>query len=714
MNHLFQRHTSRRVRTGHAYPLGATLHDGGVNFALFSKHAEAVALLLFDDPGGAPTDVIPLERRTRYIWHVLVEGVGPGQLYGYRVSGPFDPKHGQRFNPHKVLIDPYAKALSHKLVDRDTLMLAFDKRSEGLDLTLDDRDNARLVPKGIVVDDAFDWRGDEPLDLPFRDLVIYEAHVRGFTKHASSGVEHPGTYLGFIEKIPYLQALGVNAVELLPVHEFATEPFLADKGLSNYWGYNTVSFFAPESSFASSDAPGAAVTEFKTLVRALHEAGIEVILDVVYNHTAEGKELGPTFSLRGIDNRTYYCLTGSPTEPERGYVNYSGCGNALKLSDPNVIRLVMDSLRYWVQEMHVDGFRFDLASVLGREGGRFDRSASFFDVVGQDPVLNRVKLIAEPWDVETYEVGNFPVEWCEWNGRYRDTMRRFARGEPGLLPDVGYRLTGSSDLYGHDGRAPHHSINFVTCHDGFTLADLVSYDHKHNDANLEGNRDGTGDNLSWNCGVEGETSAPEVIGLRRRIAKNHICHLLFSLGTPMLLSGDEVLRTQGGNNNAYCQDNEISWMDWGLTEINASFLRFVRLALAFRRRHPILHRGRFHRGQDTDGDRIPDIAWFGVDQGPAPWGDPNARSLCYQLDGKEAGPDAPAHMLFIALNADPELAHVRLPAPPEGERWYRVVDTSLPPPLDFVDEGDEVLIEPGDYYLANPRSTIVLMTKSES
>ncbi len=703
--------TSRIIQPGHPYPLGASLRDGGVNFALFSKHAEAVALLLFDDPAGDPTDVIPLPRRTRYIWHAFVPGLGAGQLYGYKVDGPYDPRHGHRFNPHKLLIDPYAKALSHKVRNPDGLLLGFDPGSEQLDLSMDRRDNARIVPKSIVVDDEFDWQGDEPLDLPLRDLLLYEVHVRGFTKHGSSGVRHPGTYLGFIDKIPHLKALGVNAVELLPVHEFATEDFLADKGLANYWGYNTVTFFAPESSFAAGAERGAAVTEFKTLVRELHRAGIEVILDVVYNHSAEGKELGPTLSLRGIDNRTYYCLTGSPSEPRRGYLNYSGCGNALALSDPNVIRLVMDSLRYWVQQMHVDGFRFDLASVLGREGGRFDRSAAFFDVVAQDPVLNRVKLIAEPWDIETYEVGNFPIDWCEWNARFRDTMRRFARGDPGLLPDLGYRLTGSSDLYGHDGRGPQQSINFITCHDGFTLADLVTYDRKHNEANLEGNRDGNDANDSWNCGVEGPSTDPQVVGLRMRQAKNHICHLLLSLGTPMLLGGDEFLRTQGGNNNAYCQDNEISWFDWSLAETHERFLRFVRKAVGFRRRHPILHRGSFHQGKDTDGDSIPDIAWFGSVLAPAPWGEPNARVLCYQLDGKEAGPDAPPRQLFVALNGGNSMVHVHLPPAPEGERWHRVVDTSLAPPSDFVDEGEEVRLDPGDHYLVNAHSTLVLMAK---
>jgi len=711
MSMLFEQRSRRRVRPGHPYPLGATPGLGGVNFAIYSKHATAVALHLFDDPAGDPSDIILLPGQTRHVWHGFVEGVGPGQLYGYKLAGPFAPASGHRFNPHKLLVDPYAKALSHKLQNEDGVLLGFDREAPEQDLSMDCRDSTRIAPKAIVMADAFDWQGDEPLDLPSRDLVIYETHVRGFTKHESSGVKHPGTYLGFIEKIPHLVELGVNAVELLPVHEFATEDFLRDKGLSNYWGYNTVSFFAPESSFASSDRPGAAVDEFKTLVRALHKAGIEVILDVVYNHSAEGGELGPTFSLRGIDNRTYYCLTGSPEEPLRKYVNYSGCGNALRLSDPIVIRLVMDSLRYWVQQMHVDGFRFDLASVLGREGGRFDRSASFFDVVAQDPVLNRVKLIAEPWDIESFEVGNFPIDWCEWNARFRDTMRRFGRGDPGWLSDLGYRLTGSSDLYGHDGRTPHHSINFITCHDGFTLADLVSYDRKHNAANLDDNTDGNDANDSWNCGHEGATTDAEILALRQRIARNHVCHLLFSLGTPMLLGGDEVLRTQGGNNNAYCQDNEISWLDWTWDGTQTAFLRFVRLALAFRRRHPILRRGRFHQGTDTDGDAVPDIAWFGTELDPAPWDDPNARTLCFRLDGKEAGPDAPRCLLFLVLNPDDRTRRVSLPPLPAGDRWHRVVDTSLPSPLDFADEGEAVALDPDDHYLVNPRSTVVLRTR---
>ena len=709
MSYRLEHRTHLSLSAGRPYPLGGTPRDGGVNFALYSRHAEQVFLLLFDEPASPPTDIIQLTQRTRHIWHGFVEGIAPGQLYGYKVCGRNDPAHGFRFNPHKLLIDPYAKALTSKLRDLD-LLLGFDKSSPSLDMSLDRRDNDHVVPKGIVRDDAFDWQGDAPPRIRFQDLVIYEAHLRGFTAHPSSGVAHPGTYLGFIEKIPHLQSLGVNAVELLPVHAFASERFLRDKGLHNYWGYNTVSYFAPERSYASGSRLGCEVDEWKTLVRALHRAGIEVIIDVVYNHTAEGSELGPTFSLRGIDNPTYYCLTGSPTEPKRHYRNYSGCGNSLQLSHPAVIRLVMDSLRYWVQEMHVDGFRFDLASVLGREEGKFDTSASFFDVVAQDPVLCRVKLIAEPWDVETYEVGNFPVDWAEWNARFRDTMRRFARGDSDLLPDVGYRLTGSSDLYDGDGRCPYHSVNFVTCHDGFTLRDLVSYEHKHNEANLENNRDGAPENHSFHCGVEGETSDPNVLGMRQRIAKNHICHLLFSLGTPMLLGGDEVLHTQHGNNNAYCQDNETTWMDWRRVEENAAFLTFVRRAIALRKRHPILRRGRFHAGTDTDGDAIPDIAWYGADL-ESPWDDPRGCTICYQLDGKEAGRDAPPCLLYFILNAAPSLEHVRLPPPPAGARWHRVVDTSLAGGEDFMAPGEEVLLEPGDYYIANSRSTVVLVSK---
>jgi glycogen operon protein len=685
-----------------------------VNFALFSKHAEAVVLLLFEAPDAEPSDVIPLRRGPRHIWHALVQGVGAGQLYGFKVDGPYDAARGMRFNPHKLLVDPYAKALTSKARNVDRLLLGYSRSARDTDRVPDRRDNTRVMPKCVVIDGAFDWQGDEPPDIPFDKLVMYEAHIKGFTAHASAGVRNPGTYLGFIEKIPHLQALGVNAVELLPVHESYPEDLLLDKGLTNYWGYNTLAFFAPEISFATGTRVGCQVDEFKTLVRSLHRAGIEVILDVVYNHTAEGNEMGPTLSMKAIDNPVYYCLTGSPSAPGRAYLNYSGCGNSMNLSDPAVIRLVMDSLRYWVQEMHVDGFRFDLASVLGRQRGRFDSSASFFSVVSQDPVLSRVKLIAEPWDIEANNVGKFPVDWAEWNGHFRDALRRFARGDTGQLPELGCRLTGSSDLYGQDGRSPYHSINFITCHDGFTLWDLVSYERKHNEANLEGNRDGTADNFSCNCGVEGETDDPQVKNMRMRLAKNHVCHLLFSLGTPMLLSGDEMLRTQAGNNNAYCQDNALNWIDWSLLETHAGFFAFVCKAIALRQKHSMLRRGRFHVGEDGDGNSIPDIIWYGTDLDRPRWEDPNARTLCYQLDGKEEGPDGSSCLLFLILNAELQLKRVRLPRLPQGERWFRIVDTSLAPGEDFVDEGNEVRLDPDDHYLANRRSTVVLVSKPDA
>ncbi|HSB78643.1 MAG TPA: glycogen debranching protein GlgX, partial [Candidatus Methylomirabilis sp.] len=508
--------TGRKLSAGRFFPLGASLAPDGVNFALYSQNASEVFLLLFDAPDGQPTDIIRLDTRTRYIWHAFVHGLTAGQLYGFKVRGDFNPGRGLRFNEAKLLIDPYAKALTGKAKNQDNLLLAYDAQSPERDLSRDSRDNTAIVPKGIVVDDRFDWQGDAPSCTPLENLVIYEVHLRGFTAHPSSGAAYPGTYLGFIQKIPHLTDLGINAVEFLPIHEHHVEDFLLAKGLTNYWGYNTLGFFAPESSYGTRRSPGCQVSEFKTLVRELHRAGIEVILDVVYNHSAEGNELGPTLSFKGIDNPTYYCLTGGPNDPGRYYLNYTGCGNSLNLAHPHVIRFVMDSLRYWVEMMHVDGFRFDLASVLGREEGMFLRSASFFDAISQDPVLNRVKLIAEPWDLGTYQVGNFPVDWSEWNGRFRDTLRRFGKGDGGQVQELGWRLTGSADLYGDDGRSAYNSINFITCHDGFTLRDLVSCDEKHNEANLEGNRDGTSDNNSWNCGADGETDDPSVVRLRKQ------------------------------------------------------------------------------------------------------------------------------------------------------------------------------------------------------
>jgi glycogen operon protein len=699
--------TNKKLTPGRWYPLGATITPEGVNFALFSRHAAQVFLLLFDRPDGPPTDIIRIENRTRFIWHVCVHSLKAGQLYGFKVRGEFDPGRGLRFDETKLLMDPYAKSLTGKFRNTDNLLLAYDVSALDRDLSRNLRDNTLIVPKSIVIDDQFDWKGDAPPDIPLEKMIIYEVHVKGFTAHPSSRAKHSGTYLGFIEKIPHLTSLGINAVELLPVHEHVVDDFLLDKQLTNYWGYNTIGFFAPESSFSTCTGPGCQVAEFKTLVRELHRAGIEVILDVVFNHTAEGNECGPTICFRGIDNPSYYHLTGDANGPGRYYMNYTGCGNCVNLASPPALRLVLDSLRYWVEQMHVDGFRFDLASVLGREAGSFQQSASFFDAVSQDPVLARVKLIAEPWDLGTYQVGNFPVDWSEWNGRFRDTLRKFGKGDSGQLRELGWRLTGSADLYGDDGRSPFNSVNFATCHDGFTLADLLSYNEKHNDENKEGNRDGTNDNASWNCGAEGETNDPDILTLRRRLAKNYICALLFASGTPMLLGGDEFLRTQRGNNNAYCQDNEISWFDWDMAARNSGMVEFVRKAIAFTRQCPVLQRRKFYAGADGDGNKIPDLQWFGrCLDGPA-WDDSEARTLCYRLDGNEAGGD---YQLFLILNADHRLQAISIPQPPEGRSWRRVIDTSLPPGQDFCEPGAEVLLSPQDQYLVNPRSTVVLIT----
>ena len=700
----------RAVVPGSSYPLGATLMPDGVNFALLSRHADAVELVLFDDPYGAPAEVIPVTSKDRFIWHAFVPGLHAGQLYGYRVHGPFDPARGLRFNPNKLLLDPYAKALTGKALNDDNLLLAYVPSAPEHDLTLDTRDNCRVMPKCVVVDDAFDWQEDRALCVPLERLLIYEVHLKGFTAHPSSAVARPGTYLGFIEKISYLRSLGVNAVELLPVHEHYVEDFLRARGLTNYWGYNTLAFFAPESSYASGADPGCAVAEFKTLVRELHRAGIEVILDVVYNHTAEGSELGPTLSLRGIDNPSYYSLTGPPDQPGRYYQNYTGCGNSLDLSQPDAIRLVLDSLRYWAQVMHVDGFRFDLASVLGREAdGSFRASSSFFDAVYQDPVLSRTKLIAEPWDIGTYQVGNFPVDWSEWNGRFRDTVRRFVKGDAGQVRDLGARVTGSADLYGDDGRSAYNSVNFITCHDGFTLADLVSYGGKHNEANQEGNRDGSDDNNSWNCGVEGETDDPVILRLRQQLARNHLCLLLFASDTPMLLGGDEFLRTQRGSNNAYCQDNDLTWFDWDRVAANRDMVTFVKKAIALTRRCTILQRRKFLLGQDQDSDSVSDITWYGTDLGRPAWDDPELRTLCFQLDGSEEPSDLGEYRLFLILNADHRGQSVKLPPLPAPRTWRRILDTSLELGKEWSDPGKEVAVEPADQYAAQPRSVVVLI-----
>lgn len=695
--------TKKKLGEGRYYPLGATLHDDGVNFAIYSKHASEVYLLLFDTPFGEATDIIKLKNVSRYVWHIYVYGVKAGQYYGYKIKGDHDPANGLRFNHHKLLIDPYAKAISSKAVNKDNLLLAYQVPSKKKDRSFDTRDNTRIVPKSIVIDDKFDWQADVPPDIPLEKSIIYEVHLKGFTAHASSRVRQPGTYLGFIEKIPHLKKLGITAVELLPVQEFYNDDFILQKGLKNYWGYNTIGFFAPESSYSSSPAKGAQVKEFKTLVRELHKAGIEVIMDVVYNHTGEGSELGPTISFKGIDNPTYYCLKGTEAEPARFYENYSGCGNCINASDGHVTRFILDSLRYWVEVMHVDGFRFDLASILGRQGGEFSSQSAFFSVISQDPVLNRIKLIAEPWDIETYQVGNFPVDWSELNDRFRDTVRKFGKGDPGQIHDLKYRLSGSPDLYGKDGRKAHNSINFVTCHDGFTLYDLVSYDRKHNKANHENNRDGRDENYSWNCGAEGDTDDPEVLGLRKRLVKNYMCYLLLSAGTPYILGGDELLRTQHGNNNAYCQDNEISWFDWRMAKANSDHLRFCAQLIAFVKKHKELRFMQNPAEARMAGMRMPSYRWMGKDLNDPDLDDPEARTLSLHVSGGD-------HTEFFTIfNADHKPQDVTLPVLPDGKRWYRKIDTSLTGGEDFTEEDDAILIDPDDHYFANARSTVLLI-----
>ncbi len=697
------------------YPLGATLCPDGVNFALYSAHASGVVLQLFDRDDGPVAGEFRLQQRTRHVWHGFVAGVGAGQLYGWRVEGPYQPAQGLRFNANKLLVDPYARALAGRCRDVDRVLCGFDGRADPFDanrdLSFDPRDSADFMAKSVVVDDAFDWQDDRPPAVPLQASVLYEVHVKGFTAHPSSGVQQPGTYLGLVEKIPYLRALGITAVELLPVHAHLDEAFLAGRGLTNYWGYSTLGFFAPEPSYGSRRAPGCEVAEFKTMVRELHRAGIEVILDVVYNHTAEGSRFDRTVSLRGIDNPSYYMLGGPPDQPARYDRDFTGCGNCLDPAQGATIRLVMDSLRYWVQVMHVDGFRFDLAQVLGRGQGGFSRAGALFDAIAQDPVLQRVKLIAEPWDSQgNVEVGNFPIDWSEWNNRFRDTVRRYVKGDAGQLADLGWRLTGSADLFADDGRSAYNSINFVTCHDGFTLNDLVSYNGKHNQANGEGNGDGNDDNKSWNCGVEGPSDDPAVNALRRRLAKNHLCLLLLSLGTPMLLAGDEFLRTQHGNNNAYCQDNAISWFDWDAAAREAGMTRFVSRLIGFTRRCDVLLQRRV-RGLGADADAV--LRWYGTELGEPRWHDPEARTLCLALDG--GGPTDPAghYTVLLICHAGHTLQPVRLPAPAAGSAWHRVLDTSLPDGAEIAaSAADEVRLAPADHYLVNPRTTVLLLARA--
>lgn len=695
--------TNKKVSTGKFYPLGATLEENGVNFALYSEDAQEVYLLLFQTANTPPTDIIKLEAYDRYIWHVFVHGLKAGQLYAYKIKGEFYPEQGLRFNEHKLLIDPYAKALTGKLINENNLLLAYNPDSPYKDLTLDTRDNTLIIPKCIVINDSdFDWGTDEHPNIPMNELLIYEVHLKGFTASPTSKVRYPGTYLGFIEKIPYLKDLGITAVEFLPIHESYSEDYLLKKNLKNYWGYNTLCFFAPESSYSTKINPGCQVNEFKTLVRELHRAGIEVILDVVFNHSCEGNHLGPTACYRGIDNRTYYYLTGTEDQPARYYLDYTGCGNSLNASNPAVLRLITDSLRYWVSVMHVDGFRFDLASTLGRESGNFLKTSPFFDTIAQDPLLNRVKLIAEPWDLKSYEIGNFPADWAEWNGKFRDSIRKFMKSDVGLIGDAAERLFGSPDIYNRSGRSSFSSINFITCHDGFTLNDLVSYNQKHNEANGENNNDGSNDNNSWNCGTEGQTDDIQIKKLRKQLIKNFICSLLFSRGTPMMLGGDEFCRTQKGNNNAYCQDNELSWFDWSLLKENEDIYEFFKKAIRSSKAYRAFRRNKMGYGNLNP----PNLKWFDKNLNYPDWYNTHNRTLCVQLEEKTK--ERQDFLIFHIVNSDWEKAWVKLPVLSAKLKWHRLIDTSLPYPQDFLDPQKAIIVDPADYYIINPRTYVYL------
>jgi isoamylase len=676
-----------KIKPGSPYPLGATWDGSGVNFALFSEHASKVELCLFNSAvDKREFRRIRLPEQTDQIWHCYVPGLLPGQLYGYRVYGPYDPERGHRFNPNKVVLGPYTKAIARTVHWNDT-MYGYRIGDSTADLSFDERDNAGSCPLGAVVDTAFTWGDDRPPRTPWHKTIIYEAHVKGFTKLLPVIPENMrGKYsaLGTEPVLNHLKRIGVTAVELMPVHHHAYERHLVERGLTNYWGYNTIAFFAPDLRYSLSGTPEGSVREFKTMVRNLHSAGLEVILDVVYNHTAEGNQFGPTLSFRGIDNVAYYRLASNNL---RHYVDYTGCGNTLNMRHPRVLQLIMDSLRYWVLEMHVDGFRFDLASALARELHAVDRLSAFFDVVHQDPVISQVKLIAEPWDLGEggYQVGNFPVGWTEWNGHYRDVVRRFWKGEGGLVSELATRLAGSSDLYEQSGRRPYASVNFVTSHDGFTLDDLVGYNEKHNEANGENNADGDNNNNSWNCGAEGPTDNMDILALRRRQKRNLMATMMLSQGVPMICGGDELSRTQGGNNNAYCQDNETSWYPWMLNADQRDFLLFVRYLVHLRERYSVLRRRRFFHGIPMRAQGIKDLAWFGPNgremNDPA-WNAHFVRCLGFRLvetesdeDGSENG-SVDDETLFVMMNAHHEKLRFILPKNAEGEGWERILDTS--------------------------------------
>ncbi|MBW4440462.1 MAG: glycogen debranching protein GlgX [Plectolyngbya sp. WJT66-NPBG17] len=673
--------------TGKVYPLGAAWDGKGTNFSLFSESATGVDLCLFDQQGSETR--LPLYEGENFLWHGYVLGIAPGQRYGFRVHGAWEPEHGHRFNSNKLLIDPYAKAIEGDVQQAEEIY-SYPWGDPGEDLAFSTSDDAHLIPKCIVVDQSFNWEGDQLLQTPWNETVIYEMHVKGFTqKHPNIPEPLRGTYAGLAHPsaIEHLQSLGVTAVELMPVHHFLAQPgHLTDKGLSNYWGYDSVNFFAPYSGYSADKTLGGQVQEFKQMVKELHRAGIEVILDVVYNHTGEGNHCGPMLSLRGIDNKTYYRLVEGN---ERYYMDFTGCGNSLNVQSPQVLKLIMDSLRYWVTEMHVDGFRFDLASALARELYAVDNLASFFDIIHQDPILASVKLIAEPWDVGDggYQVGNFPILWSEWNGRYRDEMRDFWRGQDGKLGEFAYRFTGSSDLYQLNGRRPHASINFITAHDGFTLRDLVSYNEKHNEANGEDSRDGESHNRSWNCGIEGETSDVEVLRLRERQQRNILTTLMLSQGIPMIVMGDEMGRTQFGNNNAYCQDNELSWLDWELCDRSSDLLNFTRELIHFRQDHPVFRRQRWFQGQAIHGSSVSDIAWFnpdGQDMNEEQWCNGYAKAITVFLNGSELPDRGPKggrirdSSFLLLFNAHWEMLDFVLPARLRQRKWNAIVNTKEP------------------------------------
>jgi isoamylase len=697
---------SRTLLPGRPYPLGATASSKGTNFSIFSQDATSVDLCLFDSEGNQ-TDCIHLRERTAYVWHGFLRDVKPGQLYGYRIDGQWQPESGHRFNYNKLLVDPYAKALSGD-VDWKAPIFPYDVTS-GNDLTFDTQDSARGVPKSVVVDTKFDWGEDCLPQTPLADSVIYEMHVKGFSERNPALPENiRGTYAGLAHpsSVEYLKSLGVTAVELLPVHHFIDEGHLVDKSLVDYWGYNTLGYFAPMSRYSASGDTGGQVKEFKAMVKTLHAAGIEVILDVVYNHTCEGNQLGPMLSWKGICNNTYYRqVDGNP----RYYMDYTGTGNTLNVRNPQVLKMLMDSLRYWVTEMHVDGFRFDLAATLARELHDVSRLSSFFDTIHQDPTLADIKLIAEPWDVGDggYQVGQFPVLWAEWNGMYRDTVRRFWKGDAGQLSDMGSRLTGSSDLYQFDGRKPYASINFLTAHDGFTLCDLVSYNGKHNEANKDDNKDGADNNDSWNLGAEGPTDDPEINLRRERQMRNMLATLMLSQGVPMLNGGDEIARSQMGNNNCYCQDNNLTWHDWNLDKPRQRLLDFTSKLIRFRLDHPNFHRRKFFQDREIRGKKgsstiVQDVAWFGTDGNQVSdetWNAEWSRSIGFLLNGQtlqvidDDGNLILDDSFFVMVNAAQEGVEYTLPASPSGRPWCQVLNTeNIEDPFEASNAGNSVIV----------------------